>query len=95
VIESSCFRQIEFAGVLQNAANPTGAAQLVDFLLSTTFQTDIAEQMYVYPVVEGIDLPASFTEYASVPSDSLSMPADVISANRERWVQAWTTTVLR
>ena len=95
VIESSCFRQIEFAGVLQNAANPTGAAQLVDFLLSTTFQADIAEQMYVYPVVEGIDLPASFTEYASVPSDSLSMPADVIGANRERWVQAWTTTVLR
>jgi thiamine transport system substrate-binding protein len=95
VVESSCFRQIELAGVLTNAANPTGAAKLVDFLLSTTFQTDIPEQMYVYPVVEGIELPEVFTTYASVPTDSLSMPASEIGANREAWVEAWTDTVLR
>lgn len=95
VVESSCFRQVELAGVLQNAANPEGAAKLVDFLLSETFQSDIPEQMYVYPVLDGVALPEAFTTYASVPADSLTMPAEDIAANRERWVQAWTTTVLR
>ena len=95
VVESSCFRQIELAGVLSGAANPTGGQQLVDFLLGDAFQADIPEQMYVYPVVEGTPLPEAFTKYASVPSGSLSMPADEIGANRDEWVEAWTTTVLR
>ena len=34
MVDSSCFRQIELAGVLTNAANPVGAQQLVDFLLT-------------------------------------------------------------
>jgi thiamine transport system substrate-binding protein len=95
VVDSSCFRQIEFAGVLANAANPTGAQKLVDFLLSPTFQADIPEQMYVYPAVEGTPLPESFTMYASVPTGSLTLPADEIGAKRSEWVDEWTTTVLR
>jgi thiamine transport system substrate-binding protein len=95
VVASSCFRQIELAGVLTNASNPTGAGKLVDFLLSRTFQADIPEQMYVYPVVEGIELPAVFTEFSSVPTDSLTMPIEEIGANRDEWVEAWTTAVLR
>jgi thiamine transport system substrate-binding protein len=95
VVDSSCFRQIELAGVLTNAANPAGAQKLVDFLLTDTFQADIPEQMYVYPVVEGTPLPEAFTKYSSVPTDSLTMPAAEIGANRDAWVEAWTTTVLR
>ena len=33
VVEDSCFRQIEFAGVLRGAPNEEGARKLVDFLL--------------------------------------------------------------
>ena len=95
VVASSCFRQVELAGVLANAANPSAAQKLVDFLLSDTFQADIPEQMYVYPVVEGTPLPEAFTEYATVPSSSLTMATERIGANREAWVEAWTTTVLR
>lgn len=95
VVASSCFRQVELAGVLTNAANPTGAQKLVDFLLSDAFQADIPEQMYVYPVVEGTPLPDSFTRYAAVPTDPLTMATERIGANRDAWVEAWTTTVLR
>lgn len=95
VVSSSCFRQVELAGVLAGAANPTGAQQLVDFLLSDTFQADIPEQMYVYPVVEGTPLPEAFTRYATVPENPLTMSAERIGANRDAWVEAWTTTVLR
>ena len=30
----TCFRQTEYAGVLEGAANPEGAQELLDFLLS-------------------------------------------------------------
>ncbi|MDQ2623911.1 MAG: thiamine ABC transporter substrate-binding protein, partial [Actinomycetota bacterium] len=43
----TCFRQVEYAGVLAGASNPDGARALVDFLLSEEFQAGIAESMYV------------------------------------------------
>ena len=43
----TCFRQVEFAGVLHGAANPAGARALVDFLVSAPFQADIPGQMYM------------------------------------------------
>jgi thiamine transport system substrate-binding protein len=33
-VTSTCFRQIEFAGVLEGAKNPDGARALIDFMLS-------------------------------------------------------------
>ncbi|MCU1431792.1 MAG: thiamine transporter substrate-binding protein, partial [Actinotalea sp.] len=63
----TCFRQVEYAGVLAGAANPDGARQVVDWLLSTEVQTAIPESMYVYPVDTAVELPASWTEFAPQP----------------------------
>src|SRR5699024_8699131 len=41
-----CFRQVEYAGVLDDADNPEGAQAFIDFLLSDEVQADIPEQMY-------------------------------------------------
>ena len=49
VVADACFRQIEFAGVLRGTEHPEAAAQLVDFLLSPTFQEDIPLNMFVEP----------------------------------------------
>ena len=38
VVESTCFRQVEFAGVLRGTDAADEARQLVDFLLSPAFQ---------------------------------------------------------
>ncbi len=50
VVDATCYRQIEFAGVLAGARHPAAARALVDFLLSTPFQQDMPLQMYVQPV---------------------------------------------
>jgi thiamine transport system substrate-binding protein len=47
---NTCFRQIEFVGILKNAANPDLARTFVDFMLSVPFQEDIPMQMFVFPV---------------------------------------------
>ena len=64
VVFDTCYRQIEFAGVLRGARNEDGARKLVDFLLSRRFQEDIPLQMFVFPVNDEASVPAVFDEYA-------------------------------
>ncbi|TQS41829.1 thiamine ABC transporter substrate-binding protein [Cryptosporangium phraense] len=95
VVTNTCFRQIEYAGLLDGAANPTGGRKLLDFLLSPQFQKDMPLQMFVYPSVTGTPLPAEFTKYAATPEKPLTLPAADITKNREAWIDEWTNTVLR
>jgi thiamine transport system substrate-binding protein len=95
VVESSCFRQIEFAGVLRGAHNGDGARKLVDFLLSTRFQEDVPLSMFVFPVSLDAKLPPEFAKFAVVPEHPLDLAPERIEANRERWVDEWTRIVLR
>ena len=93
--DGSCFRQIEFAGILRGTENRDLAEKFIDFMLSPTFQEDIPLQMFVFPVVQGVNLNPTFEKYLSVPNNPVSLnPAD-IAANRETWINAWTEIVLR
>jgi thiamine transport system substrate-binding protein len=91
----SCFRQVEFAGVIKGTEHQTAARKLVDFMLSEKFQADIPLQMFVFPVADGTPLPAVFTKFAEVPAKPLSLPPADISAHRDAWIEQWTETVLR
>ena len=95
VVEDSCFRQIEFAGVLRGARNEGGARKLVDFLLGERFQEDIPLSMFVFPVNSSADLPSEFEKFAVVPDTPLELPPGEIGKNRDRWVKEWTSIVLR
>lgn len=95
VIPASCFRQIEFAGILQGTDNQPAAEALVDFMLSETFQADIPLNMFVFPVNETVALPDAFVEHTTIPDDPITMDPREIGENREQWVEEWTETVLR
>ena len=86
----TCFRQTEYAGVLTGAANPDGAAALVDFLLSDAVQQTIPETMYMYPVSTSVTLPPDWVAWAPPATDPFTVdPAD-IAAHREQWLTQWT-----
>ncbi|MCB0078607.1 MAG: thiamine ABC transporter substrate-binding protein [Anaerolineales bacterium] len=93
--DGSCFRQIEFAGVLANAKEPELAKALIDFMLSPEFQADVPEKMFVFPVVEGIALPDAFAQWAQIPANPVSPDPQFIEANRDRLIEAWTDVVVR
>ena len=95
VIEASCFRQTEFVGILAGTERRAEAEELVDFMLSTTFQEDVPLTMFVFPVNPEADLPEVFVEHAVIPSDPLELDPTVIGEQREAWIEAWTATVLR
>ena len=93
--DGACFRQIEFVGILNGTGHEAEARQLVDFMLSKTFQEDIPLNMFVYPANETAVLPDVFAEYSLIPDNPATVsPAD-ITANREAWIEAWTETVMR
>ena len=93
--DGSCFRQIEFVGILRGTENRGLAEKFVDFMLSPAFQEDIPLQMYVFPVNPEAQLDETFQKYLAIPENPVSLdPAD-IAANRETWIQAWTEAVLR
>lgn len=85
----TCYRQVEYAGVLAGAKNPDDAKKVLDFLLSQKFQAQVADQMYVYPAREGVALPDAWKTAAPLPDKPVQLPADQVQANREQWVQQW------
>lgn len=87
-INTKCFRQTEYAGVLANAKNPTNAQKLIEFLLSDQFQASIAESMYVYPTKlypQGI--PASWSDFGLAAESTIGAELN-IDANRETWIKS-------
>jgi thiamine transport system substrate-binding protein len=91
----SCFRQIEFAGILRGTPNEAEARRLVDFLLSVEFQEDIPLRMFVYPANRQAQLPEVFVLHSDAAEAPVQMDPARIAANRETWIQAWTEVVLR
>jgi thiamine transport system substrate-binding protein len=89
----TCFRQVEYAGVLAGAANPEGARALLDFLTSGTFQADIPGQMYMYPADPSVELPAEWVKFAPLAPHPFDVAPDQITAHREAWIDAWTEAV--
>lgn len=95
VVLDSCFRQIEFAGVLAGTEHPEAAAKLIDFLLSATFQADIPLNMFVSPVNDKVEVPAEYTEFTAKPTRTLTLKPEEIEAKRADWTERWSQIVTR
>jgi thiamine transport system substrate-binding protein len=91
----TCFRQVEFAGVLQGASNPVVARQFIDFLLSKRFQEDMPLNMFVFPVNPDAQLPDVFQRFAKLADQPATLTPAEIGAGRDKWLQAWTELMLK
>jgi thiamine transport system substrate-binding protein len=91
----TCFRQVEFAGILQGTTRRAMAEVFVDFLLGVYFQDEMPLQMFVFPVHDEARLPDVFNRHAQAADQPAALlPAD-IDANRDAWIQQWEEVVLR
>ncbi|MEU1279540.1 thiamine ABC transporter substrate-binding protein [Streptomyces sp. NPDC005805] len=95
VATGTCFRQIEFAGLLDGAKNEKGGKALLDFLVSRTFQEDMPLNMFVHPVVSDAKLPELFTEHGVVVDEPETVAPATIAGKREQWVRSWSSLVLK
>lgn len=95
VADETCFRQIEFVGILKGTQKLDLAKAWIDFMLSPTFQEDIPLNMFVFPVNDNAQLDEAFVNHLAVPDEPVQLDPAAIAANREKWIQEWTETVLR
>jgi thiamine transport system substrate-binding protein len=95
VSDGSCFRQIEFVGILKGTQQRELAQAWVDFMLGITFQEDLPLQMFVFPVNPNAELQPEFVNFLEEPEVTAELSPEDIAAHREEWIQAWTDTVLR
>jgi thiamine transport system substrate-binding protein len=93
VVADTCFRQVEFAGVLRGTDKPEGAHKLIDFLVSERYQREVALNLFVFPVNPAVTLDPAFVQFATIPTDPLTLDPAVIDANREAWIDRWTEIV--
>ncbi len=91
----TCFRQVEYAGVLAGAKNPAAAEAVIDWLLSDDVQAALPTSMYVFPVSDSVELPAEWATFATQPTDVLDVSPSDIAANREQWLTEWTDLATR
>jgi thiamine transport system substrate-binding protein len=89
----TCFRQVEYAGVLAGAKNPKGAQAFVDFLLAPDAQAALPDAMYVFPVASGTPLPADWSRFAQQPTKPWSVSPEAIDAHRDTWLRTWSDLV--
>jgi thiamine transport system substrate-binding protein len=93
VVGATCFRQIEYAGILRGTQHTDEARLLIDFLASPSFQQVLPESIFVFPANSRATLPKSFIDYIAPVSNPLLMDASTIADNRDRWLEEWDALV--
>ena len=93
VVVDTCFRQIEYAGVLRGTEHTDEARMLIDYLASRTFQGLLPESIFVFPANTRAKLPKSFVDHVAPVTNPLLMDATTIANNRDRWLEEWDALV--
>jgi thiamine transport system substrate-binding protein len=91
VLPDTCYRQIEFAGILEGTEEPEAAAAFVEFMLSLPFQEGVPEQMYVFPVNSQALVPEAWEKYTTPVPEPLTIGYAEVGENQDRWLQQWST----
>jgi thiamine transport system substrate-binding protein len=91
----TCFRQVEYAGVLRGARNPAGAKAFIDFMEQRPFQEALPENMYVYPVDDRASLPDTWAKFARTADHPFTVPPERIAEHRDDWLREWSDVTSR
>jgi len=91
----SCFRQVEFVGILSGTKNRNLAEKWVDFMLSKTFQEDMPLNMFVYPALSSASLPEVFAKHATPVDAPILLSPQVIAEKRDALIKTWTEIVVK
>ena len=89
----TCYRQVEYAGVLAGADNADGAREVVRWLQSTEVQEALPTNMYVLPVDREARLPRDWARWAPRPDSTPSVDPARITEMRQTWIREWSDLV--
>jgi thiamine transport system substrate-binding protein len=91
----TCFRQIEYVGILRGTHQRELAEKFIDYMLDYRFQEDIPLQMFVFPANGDARLPDVFIQHIQMADQPAQIDMELIAKNRDAWIAAWDEVVLR
>lgn len=86
------YEQIEYAVALKHAAEPKLAEDFLHYLVNPKTQESIALSNWMYPVVDGVELPEAFTDAPRPEGENLP-PAEV-AKDMPGWLNTWKSVIL-
>ena len=95
VASLTCFRQVEFAGILRGTKHERESQLLIDYLTDIKFQEDLPLTLFVYPANVNAKLPDDFVKYSLRPESPLQLDPDLISRSLLIWLDEFTNIMLR
>jgi thiamine transport system substrate-binding protein len=95
VAPGSCFRQIEFVGILRGTMEQALAEAWIDYMLDVPFQQDIPLHMFVFPANQTASLPDVFVNFAEAAEEPVQLTVETIESNRDAWIQEWRQVALQ
>ena len=89
VVEAGCYRQIEYAGILDGTLVPEASGRLVDYMLSVEFQETIPLTWFVFPANRLAELPPVFVENTVIPEAPDRFTPETLAGGRDAWIDQW------
>ena len=89
VIEAGCYRQVEYAAILDGTPYPESSGRLIDYMLSVDFQSQVPLTWFVFPANGEAELPQEFVDHTTIPADPARLDTAEIAENRDRWIDEW------
>ena len=93
LFEEGNYMQTEGVGILKDAPHMDAAKKFIDFVLTTDFQKALPLTNWMYPVVNGVPLPASYSS-APISEKPLLLDHDDIDKNLDQWLAGWLESTL-
>lgn len=90
-ITSTCYRQVEYAGVLTGAKNPEGAKKFVEFMMTPTVQEAISSVTYMHPYAG--NAPEALVKFGPLSDTSARLDPMTIAQKSATWLREWQAAV--
>ncbi|MDO5726552.1 MAG: thiamine ABC transporter substrate-binding protein [Bowdeniella nasicola] len=90
----TCYRQVEYAGVIAGSENEAAAKAFVEFMLSVEVQEAISEVTYMYPTNPDASAPADLEKFGPLAEQITTIPTDTIAEHADQWLRQWQATVV-
>jgi len=88
-------KEIEFAGIISGAKNLFLAKKFIEYMLTLDFQQHVPTNQWMYPVIEGVELPPSFDD---LPLPTKDLSESVFSKPNyfaDQWLDVWVRAVTK
>lgn len=93
-LPATCYRQVEYAGVLKGSKNVEGAKKFIEFMLTHEVQEAISGVTYMYPASKEAHASEELMKFGPLTEKPILIPADKVAENAEEWLKTWQATVI-